>query len=564
IRVHWCRPMRNEEIASWDLGQMHMGRSGLGVGTVSEDPNRDGERGFDYLTSALVSSKTQREGCRASRGGFPYWGDIRAEREGTSSSPPVECMSAKNKFALQRCKLSRKELDEFLSSYSIPSEYRVILPTPTQTILDSPHGYIGLYTHCFYLANLRLPLNVFFCKAYDCESSVELFCGFFNLCKAGSIFKKDPKSTSRVSLLELLFVSKDDEDLTFLPKDFSPCFNTGSPSVSINTEPVKADEDPAVEPMTEPTTEPVNERVRTTANLGGSPKGDTFVVHTGGVMARIRERKCKIRGGSSRPPVKRKLASGSSTSRTDRAKAFAIKDDTPVLSIFDDDEGLKDCLELKDVTACHLKISAITPLVWKGFVDNHLDVDLLDLHDCCYARESAREEEYEGLRAKCEAVMTDFDKNPASLLALESKVASLEAEKANLKATKASLRQEIEEVKHDRREVVSKVVPYACMELFTVMNWVKGYRPSYEKEHTQASNNLATATFSWLNKYVVDASASMKALLSKKPLTLQKHVPSRTQMSVPSSYLATLSSAHASKPMSHPADIVKPSPSPNE
>ncbi|GKG59512.1 hypothetical protein Tco_0605163, partial [Tanacetum coccineum] len=51
------------------------------------------------------------------------------------------------------------------------------------------------------------------------------------------------------------------------------------------------------------------------------------------------------------------------------------------------------------------------------------------------------------------------------LSALESKVASLEAEKANLKATEASLCQEIEEVKHDRREVVSKVVPYACMEI---------------------------------------------------------------------------------------------------
>ncbi|GJW03377.1 hypothetical protein Tco_1562233, partial [Tanacetum coccineum] len=37
-----------------------------------EDPNRDGERGFDYLTSALVSSKAHREWCRASRGGFPY------------------------------------------------------------------------------------------------------------------------------------------------------------------------------------------------------------------------------------------------------------------------------------------------------------------------------------------------------------------------------------------------------------------------------------------------------------------------------------------------------------
>ncbi|GJS38268.1 hypothetical protein Tco_0563311 [Tanacetum coccineum] len=300
-------------------------------------------------------------------------------------------------------------------------------------------------------------------------------------------------------------------------------------------------------------------------------------------------------------------------------------------------------------------------------MDNHLDVDLLDLHDRCYARQAvvdntvnrrshellevieklkgevnvmrarelAREEECEGLRAKCEAAMTDFDKNPAVLLlrekmsslaaeakehkgnldrlmlesqkwsgyqvslsALESKVASLEAEKANLEATEASLRQEIEEVKHDRREVVSKVVPYACMELLHSdelgrlvgklvssaitfgrcrayeqvarmkepfdLSKVKGYRPSYEKEHTQASNDLATATFSWLNEYVADASASVEALLSKKPPTLQKPVPSRTQMPVPSSQLATPSFAPSSKPMSPPADIVKPSPSPNE
>ncbi|GKE86017.1 hypothetical protein Tco_1559759, partial [Tanacetum coccineum] len=60
----------------------------------------------------------------------------------------------------------------------------------------------------------------------------------------------------------------------------------------------------------------------------------------------IRGRKCKTRGGSSRPPVKRKLAFGSSTSRTVHAKASKLKDDTPVLSIFDDDEGLEDCLEL--------------------------------------------------------------------------------------------------------------------------------------------------------------------------------------------------------------------------
>ncbi|GKG29287.1 hypothetical protein Tco_0416652, partial [Tanacetum coccineum] len=96
--------------------------------------------------------------------------------------------------------------------------------------------------------------------------------------------------------------------------------------------------------------------------------------------------KCKTRVGSSRPPVKRKLASGSSTSRTFRDKASAMKDDTPMLSISDDNEGLEDCLELKDATAYHLKISTITPPVWKGFLDNQLDVDLLDLYDRCYAR----------------------------------------------------------------------------------------------------------------------------------------------------------------------------------
>ncbi|GKE40863.1 hypothetical protein Tco_1464268, partial [Tanacetum coccineum] len=211
--------------------------------------------------------------------------------------------------------------------------------------------------------------------------------------------------------------------------------------------------------------------------------------------------------------------------------------------------------------------------------------------DVMRARELACEEEYKGLRAKCEAAMTDFNKNHAVLLlrekmsslaaetkehkgnldklmlesqkwsayqeslsVLESKVASLEAEKANLEATKASLRQEIEEVKHDRREVVSKVVPYACMELLHsdelgrlvgnlvstsitfgrcrayeqvarmnepfYLSKVKRYLPSYEKEHTQANNDLATTTFSWLNEYVADASASVEALLSKKPPTL--------------------------------------------
>ncbi|GJS34795.1 hypothetical protein Tco_0533177 [Tanacetum coccineum] len=345
---------------------------------------------------------------------------------------------------------------------------------------------------------------------------------------------------------------EDDEDLTFLPKDFSPGFNTGSPSVSINTEPVRTDEEPAVEPATNPATEPMNKSVGTTVDSRGVPK-EILLLFTLGVLG---------------PAL-------------GRGSAKQGEDDTPVLSISNNDKGLEDCLELKDVTACHLNISAAHVM---------------------RARELAREEECEGLLAKCEAAMTDFNKNPAVLLFRE-KMSSLATEvkehKGNLdrlmlESQKWLGYQEIEEVKHDRREVVSKVVPYACMELLhsdelgrlvgklvssTItfgrsrayeqvarmkepfnLSKGKGYRPLYEKEHTQARNDLATTTFSWLNEYVADASASMEALLSKKPPTLQKPVPLRTQIHVPSSQLAT----PFLKLMSPPADIVKPSPSPNE
>nr|GEW08492.1 hypothetical protein [Tanacetum cinerariifolium] len=52
-----------------------------------------------------------------------------------------------------------------------------------------------------------------------------------------------------------------------------------------------------------------------------------------------------------------------------------------------------------------------------------------------------------------------------TLSTLESKVDSLEAEKAKLKVVKAFLRREVEELKQDRRDVVSKVIPYAAIEL---------------------------------------------------------------------------------------------------
>ncbi|GJT06274.1 hypothetical protein Tco_0840736 [Tanacetum coccineum] len=176
-----------------------------------------------------------------------------------------------------------------------------------------------------------------------------------------------------------------------------------------------------------------------------------------------------------------------------------------------------------------------------------------------------------------------------SLLTLESKVASIEAEKARLEADEASLCREVDDLKRDRMEVVSKVVPYIAMELvhsdelgmlvgklvssavfygrcaafeevaemkepFSLTK-VKCYRPSYKKEHTKAGNNLVTAAFPFISEVVADPSTLIKTLLSKKPPTFQRLTPSRTQAPAPSSQKATPSSAPVSKPMSSPTVV---------
>ncbi|GJW22896.1 hypothetical protein Tco_0033518 [Tanacetum coccineum] len=129
---------------------------------------------------------------------------------------------------------------------------------------------------------------------------------------------------------------------------------------------------------------------------------------------------------------------------------------------------------------------------------------------------------------------------------LFTEVKELKAEKARLEAVEVSLRKEVEELKQDRREVVSKVVPYATMELVY-------------SDH-MANNDLATATFPWLDEFVADLTAPIEALLSKKPPSLQRPAPSRTQVPLLSSQRVTPSSVPVSNLMSPPTDIsvVKP------
>ncbi|GJV68563.1 hypothetical protein Tco_1484072 [Tanacetum coccineum] len=121
------------------------------------------------LTFAQVLSKAHREGVGL-RVADSYTGN---HPEG-GFTPFETILSAKDTIAMQRCGLSAKELNEFLSSYPIPSEYDVILPTSTQTIFYAPPGYVGLYTHSFSLANLWLPRTDFFCEGCNITTLIEM------------------------------------------------------------------------------------------------------------------------------------------------------------------------------------------------------------------------------------------------------------------------------------------------------------------------------------------------------------------------------------------------------
>nr|GEX03490.1 hypothetical protein [Tanacetum cinerariifolium] len=414
---------------------------GVGLCVVNSHTGNHPEDDFMLLETILRSYSVIRER-------IPF------ELEGETFEP-----ERRDSITTQTCELSHEEFNDFLSLYLVPSEYHVILPKFNQTI--------------FMLLLDKLPPNIeqnpMFQHLSRYPASVRVF--------------PDPvlfmvSNDLRSWRAERNFIyTKDDEELTFLPKEPSLRF---------------------------------------------------------GPAARIKDRKYKTRGGPSRPPVKRKLAYGSSTSHATRTKTSSSKDDASFLTVFDDDEGLPDVIKFKDANACHLKISAIIPPAWKNHLDNHIDLDLLDLHDQpCYGsppeKISALSTQAKEHKLSLDRMMLESQKwtgYQQILLTLELKVTTLETKKARLEALEVSIQKEVEELKQDRRELVSKVVPYVAMELvysddmrslvgklvsFAIMYGrcraveqvasmkepfdllkVKGYRSSYKKDRTQASNDLAT------------------------------------------------------------------------
>nr|GEV10026.1 hypothetical protein [Tanacetum cinerariifolium] len=188
--------------------------------------------------------------------------------------------------------------------------------------------------------------------------------------------------------------TENDEDLSFISKELSLDFGTGSPSVLINIEPPVVDAE-----LTE-------KLIENMADIGDSlVYQEKLVIHSGSVAARIKDCKCRTRG-SSKPPVKHRLVQASSSSRDIRQKTCPPKANFPFLTISNDEEGLPDVFELQNANALVDNVVNRRAREWLKVVE-------LLKGECkvLKEREKARDRECEELKAKCDIVMADFYNN---------------------------------------------------------------------------------------------------------------------------------------------------------
>ncbi|GJU49701.1 hypothetical protein Tco_1219256 [Tanacetum coccineum] len=291
---------------------------------AGESFGREGRKLFrlDHVDlRALVSSKTpHRERARV----FAWW-------------IPILILSA-----FKPVNLRKKSSLIFLENYPIPPEYKVMVPKRNQTIFDAPNGgFFNLFpgdsiipAGCPRLLSKdnrwdtksfgdKLPDKIHENPFFQClgryPTSVRVFPDpiLFMVGLKSSWEHGQQRPAIIVGRQEMAFknfiYAETDEDISFLPKKPSLDFGTGSSSVLINTDPLSPQ---------------------------WSPRDNC-------VDGRIKERKFKTRGGSSRPPVKRKLVQGGSSSKSTRQNT-SPPTGSYFLTSSEDDEGLPDVLELQN------------------------------------------------------------------------------------------------------------------------------------------------------------------------------------------------------------------------
>nr|GEW40371.1 hypothetical protein [Tanacetum cinerariifolium] len=238
--------------------------------------------------------------------------------------------------------------------------------------------------------------------------------------------------------------------------------------------------------------------------------------------------------------------------------------------------------ELKDYDDCHFAVAHVTPPLWKRHLKEISLEKLWRLKDKSYAK----------LERRCNEALQDLDKNPLALdmrseiKTLQGKIDKLQGEysrlflkekkwvnyeqtlsilclkvkrlkfkRERLKSSETHLLKEVDGLRQDRVDVVSKVVPHVATKLvcsdemgLLVAQFVKaamfcgrctaleeiaalkepfnlgkipGYRFYSKVEFDQDGDDLATVSYLFIAEATADPYASLEELLLNKPKSLR-------------------------------------------
>ncbi|GKB39412.1 hypothetical protein Tco_0884354 [Tanacetum coccineum] len=303
-------------------------------------------------------------------------------------------------------------------------DVKVILPKKSQTILDAPLGYVGLYTYHFSLSNLRLPISPFICevlnyfkvhifhfnpfgmvklttftvmcKAYRGELSVDLLRSFLNLGPAGDWLTLSNRGSADVPN-ENKLDKKSFKDKVPLHPEMDPLYD------QIATYPC----------IVRNFLDPILYLAGLKTTWEHSPKRPVIYHRGTGLKLSI----CKIceqrssrdwcyspifclptyREGSKKLKIlsKRNVASGVPRKALSpkvqnmpvRASKVAGEAFTPMDVDSDSDIYAK---ELRDATDCHWVVAHVTPSSWKQHLREISIEQLCDIHDRAYMRHAVR------------------------------------------------------------------------------------------------------------------------------------------------------------------------------
>nr|GEX31106.1 hypothetical protein [Tanacetum cinerariifolium] len=393
------------------------------------------------------------------------------------------------------------------------NDVKVILPKKSQTILDAPLGYVGLYTHYFCLSNLRLLIPPFICevlnyfKVYISRFSpfgMVKLTTFAVMCKAYGGLKTTWKHSPKRPVIyhrghEMDFKSfmleRVDGELNFLlAKGVSEGRNSPSAKKVASGIPKKA------------------------------------------LPSKVQ----KV------PAQASKVASGAST---------------PLDVDNDFDIHVK---ELRDAIDCHWVVAHVTPPSWKQHLREISIEQLCDIYDRAYMRQAVLDNvlnksvmrlfriwirillslnmrveikvwqgQVDGLHSEYIMLIPE-EKNKlimnrlCLLFELKSKERAVVVSKVILDASIKLVRSD------DLSVLIAKLVrssiiygrcqafeEVAAMKEPFVLEKMSGYRPSSKEEYDQAGDALANASYPFLAEYVVNLYASLEQILSKKPPSLR-------------------------------------------